>query len=976
MLITLILASVVAAGSPSETVETFFRRVGAGDPRAAESLAGPASFERTYARTRRTRCSRLEHLELTREDETTFVARTVITKSGGARAFTDRSATRVQLRRAGDGWTIASLESIEHEQADAIAAAPEPERARLLATCGDDCRTYAFVHALHRRANTLINQQDYPRTAQLLDLGESIARELEDDRAIATILGTRSALARLTHQPDLPVAWGEQSLLHAERSGDPDSVARALLRLGRAHLEQTSRQASKPYFDRGFALADEVEDASVAALLATQLAWHADFMLQRRDALAYGLQALALSDQTDDPAARISAEMNLGGSYNVHGNPELARVHYEAAAALAREQSFTATLSSVLLKLVQLNRALGNRAAEDAAFEEAAAIADQSADDSLTHDILIARAVRTLEAGDCRRAGEYARQALALFADRPTHRNTADALDALAWIALAEGKNEEALDLARQTTEALQRLDPMDRPNAHHTLAASLIALGRIDEAIDLAEIHIASLDEQRAHLAGSDTQQRTFYDHRAEVYLSYIELLVRKGELPQAWRAAQRMRAQLVRTERVPIAGNPELDAAGQRIVALNKALADPANARNRKALQRELRQVRLELDDLQTRAAVAQRRTPAPAADDALVPPLPDDLAVVEYVQLESGLLIFVIAGGELHPLRVPLPKAVLARRVRRFVAQIAARDQNYRGEARALYDLLLAPVERHLRGRTVAIVPHGELWRLPFHALRTRGGRHVAEELTVFYAPSAALAAARPRPRERRTARPAAEVLAFANPRITATAGRKFRAVFRDQTALGALPHAEEEVRALARIYGRERVRIYTGAAAREAAFKQEAERFRVLHVATHGVLDDASPLYSAVLLTADEEEDGLLEAREILELKLNADLAVLAACDTAGGALSPGEGVVGMSWALLLAGCPTVAVSQWLAESAATSKLMIRFHESLAAGRSPAASMRIAQRALLSDPRYAHPFYWAAFVVLGAGHDERR
>ncbi|HEX6097412.1 MAG TPA: CHAT domain-containing protein [Thermoanaerobaculia bacterium] len=973
MLITLVLASVVTASSPAETVATFFQRLGAGDPRATELLADPASFEPAYARTRRTRCSRLESLELTQEDESTFVARAAIAKSStkpGARPFTDRSATRVKLRRAGEGWTIESVQSIEREQADAIAAAAEGESPGLLAACGEDCRSYTFVQALNRRANIAINRQEYPRAGQVLDLGESIARELDDDRAIATILGTRSALARLTHQPELPVAWGEQSLMHAERSGDPDSIARALLRLGRTQ----SWQAAKPIFDRGFALADHVEDASVAALLATQLAWHADYMLQRRDALYYGLLALDLSGQTDDPAARISAEMNLGGSYYVHGNLELARAHYEAAAALARERSYTATLSSVLLKLLWLDRALGDRAAAEAAFEEAVAISDQSADDSLAYDILTTRALRAIEAGDCRRAEEYARRALALFENRPAHRNFAEALNTLALVALAEGKNEEALDLARQTKDQLDRLDPMDRPNAHQTLTRALLALGRIDEAIEYAEIHIASLDGQRANLAGSNEQKRAFYDHRAGGYLFYIELLVTKGDLQGAWRAAQRMRAQLVQTERVPIAGNTALDALEQRIVTLNKAIGDPRNARKKKTLQRELRQVRLELDDLQTRASATQYRTTAYAGNDGeAVPLLPEDMAVVEYVQLESDLLIFVVAGGEVHPLRVPLRKAALARRVERFVAQIAGRDQNYRDEARALYDLLLAPVERYLRGRTVAIVPHGELWRLPFHALRTRGGRHVAEEMTVFYAPSAALAAMRPRSGERRDAAPQAEVLAFANPRITAAAGRKFRAVFRDQTALGALPHAEEEVRALARIYGRERVRIYTGAAAREAVFKQEAERFRILHVATHGVLDDASPLYSAVLLTADAEEDGLLEAREILEMKLNADLAVLAACDTAGGALSPGEGVVGMSWALLLAGCPTVAVSQWLAESAATSRLMIRFHESLAAGRSPAAAMRAAQRALMRDPHHAHPFYWAAFVVLGAGHD---
>jgi CHAT domain-containing protein len=93
-------------------------------------------------------------------------------------------------------------------------------------------------------------------------------------------------------------------------------------------------------------------------------------------------------------------------------------------------------------------------------------------------------------------------------------------------------------------------------------------------------------------------------------------------------------------------------------------------------------------------------------------------------------------------------------------------------------------------------------------------------------------------------------------------------------------------------------------------------------------------------------------------------------VLAACNTAGGHVRDGEGVVGLSWAFLAAGCRNTVVSQWSVDSAATMRLMIDFHRAYAAGASPAAALRRAQLAMRHDPRRAHPFYWAPFVVIGA------
>lgn len=184
-------------------------------------------------------------------------------------------------------------------------------------------------------------------------------------------------------------------------------------------------------------------------------------------------------------------------------------------------------------------------------------------------------------------------------------------------------------------------------------------------------------------------------------------------------------------------------------------------------------------------------------------------------------------------------------------------------------------------------------------------------------------------------------------------------------------GALPEALKEVQTIARFYPA--ARTFTGDAARESAVRAEARRARVLHFATHAFADPAWPLYSALLLAPGEagSDDGFLEAREVVALDLNADVAVLSACETGRGRISGGEGVVGLSWAFLAAGCPATVVSQWKASSRATEKLMVEFHRHLAAGRSPAESLRRAQMTVMRDERFAAPHQWAAFVVVGAG-----
>jgi CHAT domain-containing protein len=188
------------------------------------------------------------------------------------------------------------------------------------------------------------------------------------------------------------------------------------------------------------------------------------------------------------------------------------------------------------------------------------------------------------------------------------------------------------------------------------------------------------------------------------------------------------------------------------------------------------------------------------------------------------------------------------------------------------------------------------------------------------------------------------------------------------------LDPLPEAGEEVKALARLYGAARSKVYVGPEAREDRVTSEAGRASILHFTTHGTLNNAAPTYSYLTLAeGGPRDDGLLEAWELMQLDLKAQLAVLSACETARGRIGAGEGVIGFSWAMFIAGVPATVVSQWKVESASTRDLMVNFHRSLIspAGPTKADALREAALKLMRNPETSHPFYWAGFVLVGDG-----
>ncbi|HEY9650026.1 MAG TPA: CHAT domain-containing protein, partial [Coleofasciculaceae cyanobacterium] len=148
--------------------------------------------------------------------------------------------------------------------------------------------------------------------------------------------------------------------------------------------------------------------------------------------------------------------------------------------------------------------------------------------------------------------------------------------------------------------------------------------------------------------------------------------------------------------------------------------------------------------------------------------------------------------------------------------------------------------------------------------------------------------------------------------------------------------------------------------------EATILQLMPKARMIHLATHGILDDIQGLNSALALAPSGANDGLLTAEEILNLKLNADLVVLSACDTGRGRIT-GDGVIGLSRSLISAGVPSVIVSLWAVPDAPTASLMTEFYQNLQ--KNPDKALALRQAMLTTMKQHPNPRDWAAFTLIG-------
>jgi CHAT domain-containing protein/tetratricopeptide (TPR) repeat protein len=787
--------------------------------------------------------------------------------------------------------------------------------------------------------------------------GLAVAEDAKRRPEVADLLTSIAWVQTLTGEYAEAVATEERGLAISQEVQDSSLIANSLFSLGNTHEETGDYQRATGYFQQAesmfVALRRPLKQAGVITSGGVIAFWQGDYP----KALAQFNRALDIVKANGSEGDFYPLLLgNIGEVYYEQGSYDHAD-HWLTAALAAARAVQTARTTATALTL------LGKTALDRGRYADAA---------------------KWLQAADTLRRRMGVRDAIAEVLTQ--QGKLAYVQGALAG---ARAPLEEAVRTAREIGAVKFLWEPL------FLLGEVRRDQGDTTAALQFLEEAVSVVEQLRNKVVGGEGAQKLFASGRIQgrLYEALVGLLIRRGEGGKALTVLERSMNEEIRGKFRGL-GIQFADSTKARLLAeeerrkskldgvteqLARERAAPDSARNPekiRALEQTrsvaeedylgfVNQIMREEPDLKNHMSVSLRDLRNVRLQ------LRPDVALLAYLLGEKELYIFVVTSDTLVAKVVALPRDTLDRDVELMV-QLARNPTatfasvrrsgtagqappaslpvgDVRQQAARLYQWLIAPIKKELGTRKrLAIVPSGSLYFLPFQILTETadsGARTLGDERSVFYVTELKVAAPRTGPR------PALRLAAFGN-------------------ADNTLPSAEREVLDLKRLYPTTTVFLRT--AATEAKAKSLAPTFNVVHFATHGNLDyqNFDNTFLTLAPSVSPKEDGKLTLREVWKLVGfgHHRLVVLSACNTA----VTDEQVAGWpnspATAFLDVGVPAVVASLWPVDDAATAILITAFYKNMGT-MDTAEALRQAQLTLKKDPKYAHPYYWGAWVLVG-------
>lgn len=802
--------------------------------------------------------------------------------------------------------------------------------------------------------------------------------------------------------PDRARDYLDVGYARGQQAGDLEIQAFALRERARIDMDLGELQAAHDEYARIHELLTAANGQATAGS-ASEAAWALEglaasllYMGQPEEARQRYGEELTAFERLGNAQGRAYALLGIGSTFEAEHQPAKALEYFQQALDLIRASGLRRIEG---LARYDLGRVHGERGqpGEAIADLEAAAVLEAAAGPVRQAQIQVELANALREAGKPAAAEAAFQRALKLNGSAPLVEAAAQA--------------------------GLARIE-RDRGD----LAAARFAIERAIAITEKLRSGVVRPDQRVSFLA----TRRGYFELYVDLLMRLDRLQRGAGHDVEALAASEQARARglldLLAKERVDVReGIPvELKAReteiGERIARLQTRLWSPRHA----LPDVEVRRLGRELDQAEEQEkeldAEIRRREPAYAAVHA-PEPLPlqeiqgfldERTALLEFFVGEEGSYLFVVTreGLGVHPLPPRRQLAPLVESLRRAVytdSRLLAR--HYAQDAYQLYRQLLLPAAGELIAKPrLVVAPDGPLYSLSFDVLLTakvpEGGAprrdlpYLIRERAVSYVPSATVLAHLVTGRRPGSGPEAAGKLFVGfgdpghvqgdgqdggaapaapaaggdcGPATAAASGRGANTAAASLAEPRPLPAARDEVCRIARLFGADRAAVFLGPAASEENVKASAvvRSAHILHFAAHGLLDASHPDLSGLRLThaAGSAEDGLLQVREIFNLKLRADLVVLSACQSGLGKEVSGEGLIGMTRAFLYAGASSLVVSLWQVDDESTADLMVGFYGHLESGLDRSEALRSSKLQLIDGSRYFHPYFWAPFILVG-------
>lgn len=602
---------------------------------------------------------------------------------------------------------------------------------------------------------------------------------------------------------------------------------------------------------------------------------------------------------------------------------------------------------------------------------------------------------------------------------------------------LASGAFEEALAHASRSLSIARTIgNPESEAMALHLAARGALGSGRLEQAAAFAEQGVSIAETLRSQTAGYDLRSSLLGEYGSH-FAVWIRVLLALDEarpgadyLGRALEVAERARSRalLEMLDNAAVERSDDVDPALARLEQELEALFFERESRedvtDRHGIRSRLAEVQAKILERKAHLRTArpnwsELRSPTLLDISAIRDRILDDrTALLHSFVSDDASWVWLLTRKELKVWEIP-GRAKLEADIRHLLDLLQAQSETLEGEdlegrrqriaeakiqyrdaSRRFSESLLAPVLTGLEAERILVVPDGPLAYLPVSALPAPGSaghRPLVMDFEWILLPSiSVLASIRSRARcdsdkrgvcdrmpsgmaEADTPRPTLAIVADpvfsrADPRLLESVGNSTGSVRggldRD---FHRLPHTGEEAAALASLAGADTLMAIGFDATADLAKSGQLQPYRIVHFATHGVIDTEFPELSGLVFSLVDETgqplDGILRLPDIYRLRLDSELVVLSACETALGRDIRGEGLVGLTRGFIYAGASSVVASLWTVQDRATRNLMTRFfRKHLHQGLSASTAFHEAQREMAADDRYS-PYHWAGFVFQG-------
>lgn len=805
-----------------------------------------------------------------------------------------------------------------------------------------------------------------------------IARDIGDAQGIAFALSNLGHTHERLAEYDIALSYQQQALDYARQRGDRTSEQEALNALGILYKATGNYDQAVATYERSLALARELGDRRGEANVLGNLGNAYTDLGNYPQAIALYEAALPLLQAINNPLGEAAILQRLGNVFSEVGNLTQALRYYEQSLAMARDLRDPALEVYNLGSIGVLHRQAGDLETALSFLQQAQQRAEQLGDREALGAVFNSLGNTYVDLADWAAAEEAFGQSRAIAQTIGDPRLEGIALGGLALTADLSGDNALAIDLYEQSLQRSQAVgDRVREGQALSNLGIAQYESGNLTAAARALFAAVEIWESLRPGL--SDENQVSLFESQAATYRVLQMVLIDLKQEDKALEISEQGRArafiELV-AKRLSTQAAEQLQTEPPTLEGI-RAIAQTQNAT---LVQYSLLENdRIAVWVIQPDGHIDFRETSLNVLDtnDLSV----DDIAEQTRVAAATGrghrTTQTQVSGWvqnlrrsitQLNDLADPLdavPPPADSRSPRAAsptTAPSPAFPRRANRRLQRLHTLLIEPIADLLPttpDEPVIIIPQGSLFLVPFAALQSEGDlSYLIERHTLSMAPALQVLELTHTQRQRQRETPTSQnTLIIGNPTMPA--------IGTPPTALSPLPNAEQEAIAIGQLMDSAPL---LGAMATENRVVQQMPTARIIHLATHGLLDDIEGLGvpGAIALSPSLTRDGLLTANEILDLQLNAELVVLSACDTGRGRIT-GDGVIGLSRSFISAGASSIVVSLWAVPDDATAVLMTEFYRNLAQNPNKAQALR--QAMLVTMQQFPSSRDWAAFTLIG-------